>query len=251
MSPLLNSIAASPILAGGKLKSEISNQCRADLLCPSTFHAAPLTRPCDDIEGLNRRRPAIDNSRIKYRRTQRHHAIDARQRRVEAIAEIDHHQALAVLGILDAARHERLGGFVLVVKLDLGAVASSSSLTLDTVRSCWCESPSRALEPQPPLVVAALSPSARNRTTEASDKMAAEAFAVETLNFAVDRSKRRWCAVRSINARQHPASSERKQGNIHSGLSSRIWLRATNTMSPITAMKNTVGKSSPSIMAGQ
>jgi hypothetical protein len=85
--------------------------------------------------------------------------------------------------------------------------------------------------------------------------MAAEAFAVETLKFAVDRSKR---LVRcQINQRapsapraQSAAVAGSSEGNIHSGLSSRIWLTATNTMSPITAMKNTVGKSSPSIMAG-
>ena len=87
--------------------------------------------------------------------------------------------------------------------------------------------------------------------------MAAEAFAVETLKFAVDRSKR---LVMRCQINQRAPSAPRAQsaavagssvGNIHSGLSSRIWLRATNTMSPITAMKNTVGKSSPSIMAGQ
>jgi hypothetical protein len=50
---------------------------------------------------------------------------------------------------------------------------------------------------------------------------------------------------------QSAAVAGSSEANIHSGLSSRIWLRATNTMSPITAMKNTVGKSSPSIMAGQ
>ena len=87
--------------------------------------------------------------------------------------------------------------------------------------------------------------------------MAAEAFAVETLKFAVDRSKR-LVVRRQINQRaasapraQSAAVAGSSEGNIHSGLSSRIWLKATNTMSPITAMKNTVGKSSPSIMAGQ
>jgi hypothetical protein len=96
-----------------------------------------------------------------------------------------------------------------------------------------------------------------SRTTEASDKMAVEALAVETLKFAIDGSER-LVVRRQINQRapgapraQSAAVAGSSEGTIHSGLSSRIWLKATNTMSPITAMKNTVGKSSPSIMAGQ
>jgi hypothetical protein len=49
-----------------------------------------------------------------------------------------------------------------------------------------------------------------SRTTETSDKVAAEAFAVETLKFAVDRSKRPVVRCQINQRDKRPAGSERR-----------------------------------------